>query len=169
MTQQPHSWVSSREIKTYAYAITWTQVFIAEAIINLNILQGLNRKTNCSLLLLFCCCVIAKSCPILLQPHGSYPPVSSLYVISKARILKWVAISFFRGSPQHRDQIRISSLAGRFFTTESPGLFVHVIEYYSIKKKKELLKYARLWMYLKSLYQVKEVNFKRCDSIIMTF
>ena len=114
---------------------------------------------------------VTKLCPILYYPIDCSLPNSSAHGISQARILKQVAISFFRGSSQHRDQICISSLAGRFFTTEPPGLFVHIIEYYSIKKKKknELLKYARLWMYLKSLYQVKEVNFKRCDSIIMTF
>ena len=36
--------------------------------------------------------------------------------ISQARILEWVDISF------SRDQIRVSCIAGRFFTPESPGM-----------------------------------------------
>ena len=41
----------------------------------------------------------AKSCLTLLWPHGLYsPPGSSVHGISQARILKWVAISFSRGS-----------------------------------------------------------------------
>jgi len=34
------------------------------------------------------------------------PPGSSVNGILQARILEWVAISFSRGSSQHRDQIR---------------------------------------------------------------
>ena len=49
------------------------------------------------------------------------PPGSSVHGISQARILEWVAISFSRGSSQPRDQILVSSLAGRFFTTKPPG------------------------------------------------
>jgi len=33
----------------------------------------------------------------------------------------WAAFSFSRGSSQPRDQTCISSIAGRFFTTELPG------------------------------------------------
>ena len=56
----------------------------------------------------------------------SYPkddslPGSSLQVISQARILEWVTISFSRGSSQPRDQACISCMAGRFFTTDQPG------------------------------------------------
>ena len=45
---------------------------------------------------------------------------SSVHGISQARILEWVAISFFRGSSQPRDKAcmsPVSCLAGRFFTT----------------------------------------------------
>ena len=40
--------------------------------------------------------------------------------ISQARILKWVPISFFRGSSWPRGQNCISSMAAGFFTTEPP-------------------------------------------------
>ena len=41
--------------------------------------------------------------------------------ISQARRLKWVAISFARGSSQPRDRTHVSCLASRFFTPEPPG------------------------------------------------
>ena len=48
-------------------------------------------------------------------------PNSSVHGISQARVLKWVAIFFFRGSSWPRDWTYISWLADRFFTTEPPG------------------------------------------------
>ena len=48
-------------------------------------------------------------------------PGFSVHGILQARILEWAAISFFRESSQSRDQTHIYCLAGRFFTTESPG------------------------------------------------
>ena len=44
------------------------------------------------------------------------PPGSSVRGMFQARILEWVAISFSRKSSQSRDQIRVSCIAGRFFT-----------------------------------------------------
>ena len=46
------------------------------------------------------------------------PPYSSVHGILQARILKWVAIPFSRGSS--RDRIQVSHIAGRFLT-EPPG------------------------------------------------
>ena len=43
------------------------------------------------------------------------PPGSSVHGISQARILDWVAISFFRGSSQSRDQSLVSCISCRFF------------------------------------------------------
>ena len=37
-----------------------------------------------------------------LRPHGLYLPGSSVPGVFQARILEWVAISFFRGSSQPR-------------------------------------------------------------------
>ena len=37
--------------------------------------------------------------------------------ILQARILEWVAISFFRGSSQSRDRTQVSHIAGGFFTS----------------------------------------------------
>ena len=43
-------------------------------------------------------------------------PVSFVHEILQARILEWVAISFFRASSKPRDQIPVSCIAGGFFT-----------------------------------------------------
>ena len=43
--------------------------------------------------------IIAQSCPTLCDPMGYNLPGSSVYEISWARILGWVAISFSRDLP----------------------------------------------------------------------
>ena len=57
---------------------------------------------------------VAQSCPTL-QPVDCSPPSSSVHGILQARILKWVAISFSRGSSQPRDRTQVSHIAGRCF------------------------------------------------------
>ena len=56
------------------------------------------------------------------------PSDSTVHGIFQARILEWVAISFFRGSSRPRDQTQVSCTGGQFFTTarrgESPTLKV---------------------------------------------
>ena len=64
------------------------------------------------------------SCVRLCDPTDYSLPCSSVHGIFQARIQEWVAISFSRGSFQHRDQNLISlspALAGGFFTTASSG------------------------------------------------
>ena len=58
---------------------------------------------------------------IFCDPRNCSPLCSSVHWISQARILEWVAISLSRGSSWSRDQIHVSYIAGRFFTTEPPG------------------------------------------------
>ena len=41
----------------------------------------------------------------------------TVHGILQARILEWVAFAFSRGSSQPRDQIQVSLIAGRFFTS----------------------------------------------------
>ena len=50
-------------------------------------------------------------CPILF-----YLPHSSIHGIFQARVLEWVAISFFTVSSQRRDQTWVSHIVGRCFT-----------------------------------------------------
>ena len=57
--------------------------------------------------LTLCCRVLAQSCLTLGDPIDCSPPGSSLHGILQARILKWVAISYSRGSSQSRDQTHV--------------------------------------------------------------
>ena len=50
------------------------------------------------------------------NPMDCSPPDSSLHGILQARILKWVAIPFSRGSSWPRDWVQVSCITGRFFT-----------------------------------------------------
>ena len=65
--------------------------------------------------------LITQSCPTLWDPIDCSPPDSSVHGILWTRILEWVAISSSRVSFWPRDQTWISSITGRFFTTELPG------------------------------------------------
>ena len=46
----------------------------------------------------YCCCLVAKLCPILCDPKDCSPPGSFVNGVSQTRILEWVSISFARGS-----------------------------------------------------------------------
>ena len=52
------------------------------------------------------------------DPMDCSPPGSPVHGILQTRILEWVAVPFSRGSSQPRDQIHVSSIAGRFLTPE---------------------------------------------------
>ena len=58
---------------------------------------------------------VVQSCPTLCNPVECSPPGSSVHGILQARILEWVAISFFRGSSRPRDWTQVSCIAGRSF------------------------------------------------------
>ena len=45
----------------------------------------------------------------------------TVHTILQARILKWVAISFSRGSSPPRGRTQVSRIAGGFFASEPPG------------------------------------------------
>ena len=77
--------------------------------------RKLVKKTTCY------CHLVAKLCPPPYNLMDCHLSGFSVHGILQARILECVAISFFRESSQSRDQTRIYCLAGRFFTTESPG------------------------------------------------
>ena len=60
--------------------------------------------------------LVAQSCPPLCDPMDYSPPGSCVHGISLARILKWVAIPFSRGSSWLSVWTQVSCIAGRFFT-----------------------------------------------------
>ena len=62
------------------------------------------------------CVLVSQFCLTLCDPLNCSPPGSSLHGILQARVLEWVAISFYRGSSWPRDWTQVSYIAGRFFT-----------------------------------------------------
>ena len=60
--------------------------------------------------------LVAQLCLTLCDPMNYRPPGSSVHGILQARILEWVAISFFRGSFRSRNRTQASCTAGRVFT-----------------------------------------------------
>ena len=61
-----------------------------------------------------------------LRPHGLSLPGSSIHEIFQARVLKWVAVSFSRGSSQPGGWTWVSCIADRCFTvwaTREPWCF----------------------------------------------
>ena len=69
----------------------------------------------------WCCCLITDSCLTLCNPMDYSPPSFSVHGIAQARIMEWVAISFFRSSSQSRDQTHVSCIVGGLFTAEPPA------------------------------------------------
>ena len=66
-------------------------------------------------------CPAAQLCPTVCDPMGCSPWASSVHWILQARILKWVAVSFCRGSSWPKDWTQDSWIAGRFFTIWATG------------------------------------------------
>ena len=65
-----------------------------------------------------CVCSVAQLCPILCNPMDPTRLLCSWNF--QARILKWVALSFSRGSSQSRDWIWVLWWQAGSFTTEPP-------------------------------------------------
>ena len=85
------------------------------------------------------------------------PPGSSVQRILQARILKWVAIPFFRGSSQPRDWTQVSHTADRFFTIwttrEAPPLPPHTP--HTHLKKRFVYRQANLQLFLVVVLRVR--------------
>ena len=68
-----------------------------------------------------CCSLVAHSCPTLCDSMHCSAPGFSVHEVSQARILKWIAISYLRGSSQPGDWTLISCIGRWVFTAEPPG------------------------------------------------
>ena len=68
-----------------------------------------------------CVYSFAQSCPTLFDPMDCSPPGYSVHGILQARILRWVAMPFSRGSSQPKYQTRSPALQANFFTAEPLG------------------------------------------------
>ena len=93
-----------------------------------------------------CCCLVAKLCPTLLQPHGPQPG-SSIHSISQTRVLEWVAIFFSSGSSRPGDQTCVSYIAGRFYTTCA----TFTQKCHSPVERNEVPAHTTTWMDLKNI------------------
>ena len=75
---------------------------------------------------------ITQLCLTLCDPMDCNPPSSSVHGILQARLLKWVAIPFSRGSSQPRDRTQVSCIAGRFSTIwntrEAHWIYCHLCQ-----------------------------------------
>ena len=63
-------------------------------------------------------CSVAQSWPTLCDPKDCSLPGASVHGILRARILEWVAISFFRGFSRPRDQTWFPALQADSLPTE---------------------------------------------------
>ena len=72
---------------------------------------------------LILCISVCMSMCVLTHALGLWGPYSlpgfSVHEIFQARILDWVAISYFRGSSQPRDQTHVSCIGRGIFTTST--------------------------------------------------
>ena len=63
----------------------------------------LDIKSRCVCYVQICVCSVTKLCLTLCDPMNCGMPGSSVYGISQARILEWVAISYSRASSQPKE------------------------------------------------------------------
>ena len=66
-------------------------------------------------------CLVTQSYLSLYDPMDCSSSSSCVHGILHARILKWVAMLFFRGSSQSTGQTQVSCIAGRFFLPSEPS------------------------------------------------
>ena len=74
-----------------------------------------------------CCCLVAKSCPILCDTMDYNPPGFSVHRISQARILEWVSTPYSMGSSRPRDQTYVSCIGRQilYHLSHSGSLLLH--------------------------------------------
>ena len=121
-SSSPESWVQYHIIvQSLKICKAYSISFMHTCIYNISITTRLEEKTNkFGILVIF---LLVKSenevtqlCPTLCDPMDGSLPGSVVRGIFQARILEWAAISFSRGSSQHRDRTRVSCIADRRFT-----------------------------------------------------
>ena len=86
----------------------------------------------------YSCMLHAQWCPTFWDPMDCSPPDSSVRGIFQAKILEWVAMSFFRGSSTLRHQTHISCVGRRIldcWATRKP--------YYSCRQKQNEVLWVR--------------------------
>ena len=124
-------------------------------------LQSIESQSQTQLTMHACCCSVAKLCLTLCDPMDCSPPGSSVHGFLQARILKWIAISSYRGSFWPRVEPASPVVADGIFTTEQPGKphrmlyhspVVKYLEYFPIFPNSNVLVNileAELWCFFK--------------------
>ena len=133
---------------------------------------------------------VAESCPTICDPMDCGPPNFSVCEISWARILEWVAISFFRGSSPPRDRTCVSFISRQILYTEAPGKPLQITstyirgfgqyilppKAYGLKRKSVFL-YSNMILYekilmshqnLKSKVEENEINIQKTIVYLQT-
>ena len=64
-----------------------------------------------------CCAELLSHVQLFATPWTAASPALLSMAILQARILKWVAMPFFRGSSQPRDRTQVSRIEGGFLTS----------------------------------------------------
>ena len=131
--------------------------------------------TGLCLCLIICCCLVAKAGPALWDSMDCSPPGSPIHGISQARILEWVAISFYRGSSWPRDETCISCIGRWIFfyhwATKEAYMWCHTLKWFLLiisdnpqntPEKEELSSLFRKWgnrdkKHFKHLFKVTQV------------
>ena len=101
--------------------------------------------------------LVTQSCLILYNPMDFSPPGSSVHGISQARILKWVAISFYRESFPPKDQTWSPALRADSLPSEPTGK-PRIFTYDTIKDIWES-KYQRSKLWPTKVHLVKAMVF----------
>ena len=72
-----------------------------------------------------CVHLVAQACPTLCNPMHHCLPGSSVHGILRARILKWIAIPFSRGSSSPRDLLHCRQILYHLSHHGSPFFLIH--------------------------------------------
>ena len=81
----------------------------------MNIIGLVNVLAN-TVVAIMCACSVAQLCPTLCDSMDCNPPDSSIHGIFQVRILKWVAISYSKGSSHTGIKPTSPALAGGLYT-----------------------------------------------------
>ena len=84
------------------------------------------------IMVLACVRLVVQLYLTLCDPVDCSLPGPLSLVILQARILKWVAMPFSRGSSQPRDRAQVSHIAGRFFTIWATREALTVLAYWFV-------------------------------------
>ena len=109
--QDLNHWTTREVPLTALHVVTWSTRLLETSSILTFKLFGIGEITyKNALRMLFCCCLVAKSCPTLCNPIDCSPSGSSVHGISQARIVERTAIFFCRGSFWSKDRTHISCI-----------------------------------------------------------